>query len=308
MLKVSLILMRFFLRGCENGYDQHRRGAIAAEGGAGVKGGCWNVRAFRLEWLCRLRGHDQPITCIRVAGRNASRTPPVTRLPEVLLHSKEFSPCLAFTASFSLLFFWRPARAGTIRTLDGKNYEGEVKIDPTGVLLVTPHGGTQTRIELSNVLQATIRGDAASAPVKPGNALPAEWKEQNIGNAGPPGSTTYSDSKFLMKGTGKDIGEAADAFHFVYRQLGWECQIIARVASMEGKSARAGVAIREDMNPNSRGGALLVDQPKGVSAFAPGRAGRCNGRHARQRRSKDTVLGAVDSPGKYSQRLHLGRR
>ncbi len=174
-----------------------------------------------------------------------------------------FAPMRRLTTLAALLLA-ATTHAGQVRTLDGKNYEGDFKIE-SGALLVTPQGGKPTRIELANILTANLRGDVSAGQGKAANGLPNDWKDQNVGNAAQPASTTLADGKYTMKGGGNDLTEKADAFHFTFHNMSWEGQMIARVASVEGASARAGLVLRDDNNPAGRSVALVVDEAKGVS-------------------------------------------
>jgi hypothetical protein len=56
------------------------------------------------------------------------------------------------------------AHAGTVRTLDGKLYEGDLQIDSRGKVVVTPRGGAPVEVEFSNLLQATFSTPSAVVP------------------------------------------------------------------------------------------------------------------------------------------------
>ena len=112
--------------------------------------------------------------------------------------------------------------ADTIRTLDGKTFFGDAAIDGNGTITVTQLAGTQVRVPLANLLQATFNG-AVGLPSLPStgpaggvnaNWVPAPWVSQNIGSVAVLGSAAYVGGQFSINATGSDIGERADAFHF----------------------------------------------------------------------------------------------
>src|SRR5215216_3730079 len=73
---------------------------------------------------------------------------------------------------------------GTVRTLDGKTHEGDIKLDPTG-LTVTTKNGAPIKIDLADVLHASFRDPSISvrAPAgrTDGDRLPPPWVVINVG-------------------------------------------------------------------------------------------------------------------------------
>src|SRR4030095_12283646 len=58
---------------------------------------------------------------------------------------------------------------------------------------------------------------------------------------------------FTIQGAGTDIAGTADQFHFAYRTLTGNGEIVARVASLKDATrAKAGVMIRESLTAASR--------------------------------------------------------
>jgi hypothetical protein len=95
--------------------------------------------------------------------------------------------------------------------------------------------------------------------------MPAPWADQDIGSVGVAGSAGYASGTFTINGSGADIWGPADAFHYVYQQLKGNGQIVARVVSVQNtyQWAKAGVMIRETLNPNSTN-ALMAVCPAGT--------------------------------------------
>jgi hypothetical protein len=57
------------------------------------------------------------------------------------------------------------ARAGAVRTLDGRAFDGEVRLDRSGTQLIVDTGASSTKVELADVLDAILRPVArATAP------------------------------------------------------------------------------------------------------------------------------------------------
>ena len=100
-----------------------------------------------------------------------------------------------------------------------------------------------------------------------GGSLPAPWLDQDIGSVGTLGSATFSAGTFTVKGAGSDIFLAADEFHFVYRTLSGDGQIVARVATQQNTDgwAKAGVMIRETLTASSAHAMTVITPGAGVS-------------------------------------------
>jgi RHS repeat-associated protein len=81
--------------------------------------------------------------------------------------------------------------------------------------------------------------------------LPSPWIDEDIGQVGIAGSSTYSNGVFTVKGAGADVWSTADSFHFVYQTLSGDGAIIARVASVSPTSATPGIMIRDTLNTNA---------------------------------------------------------
>ena len=85
-------------------------------------------------------------------------------------------------------------------------------------------------------------------------ALPRGWLDADIGDVGLTGESSFLNGRFNLLGSGGDIWGYADAFHFVYRPLNGDGQIIARVFSMQYTDpwAKVGVMIRENSSPDAK--------------------------------------------------------
>ncbi len=79
------------------------------------------------------------------------------------------------------------------------------------------------------------------------------WTSQDIGSVAAIGSSCTDGVTFNVNGSGADIWDATDEFHFVYQQLTGDSEIIARVISMDNTDgwAKAGIMIRKSLQANS---------------------------------------------------------
>jgi autotransporter-associated beta strand protein len=93
-------------------------------------------------------------------------------------------------------------------------------------------------------------GEASGMPV----ALPSPWATSDIGSTGAVGSASRSPSGvFTLTGAGADIWGSSDAFRYVYQTASGDCDITARVATLQNtnNAAKSGIMIRESLNANS---------------------------------------------------------
>jgi RHS repeat-associated protein len=83
--------------------------------------------------------------------------------------------------------------------------------------------------------------------------LPSGWSNSDIGPVGTAGSASYASGVFTVKGAGQGIGYGSysDGIQFVYQPLSGDGTIVARVVSLQGTSAQAGVMIRESLNQSA---------------------------------------------------------
>jgi len=71
---------------------------------------------------------------------------------------------------------------------------------------------------------------------------------------------------YTMTGSGAEIGGTADQFHFAYKMLTGAGSIVAKVESVENTNslAKAGVMIRETLDPNSKNAFACITADSGV--------------------------------------------
>ena len=86
-----------------------------------------------------------------------------------------------------------------------------------------------------------------------------------MGAVAAPGEASFANGVFTLKGSGADIWDFADAFHFVYQPLARDGEIIARVTSLENTHvwAKAGVMIRASLTASAPYAMMLVTPARG---------------------------------------------
>ena len=97
---------------------------------------------------------------------------------------------------------------------------------------------------------------------------PAVLNQQgDIGSVGVAGSSSGGNGAYTVNGSGGDIWNSADAFHYVYTTLSGNGTIIARVSGVSNTNswAKAGVMIRESTAAGSRQAMMVVTRGNGVA-------------------------------------------
>jgi len=106
-------------------------------------------------------------------------------------------------------------------------------------------------------------------PPPPPPPLPDPWQHADIGAVGVAGGATFdsASSTFTVKGAGADVWGTADALHYAYMPLVGDGALVARAASIQNTAswAKAGVMIRETLDPGSAQAFALVSFAKGVA-------------------------------------------
>ncbi|PYV44646.1 MAG: hypothetical protein DMG06_05675, partial [Acidobacteria bacterium] len=100
-----------------------------------------------------------------------------------------------------------------------------------------------------------------------GGSLPPPWADLDLGAVGAAGSASSAGGTFTVSGSGADIWNTADAFHYVYQPLTGDGQIVARVASLQNTDAwaKVGVMIRETLTANSRHAMMTLTSANGLA-------------------------------------------
>ncbi len=103
-----------------------------------------------------------------------------------------------------------------------------------------------------------------SAPVAP---LPAPWSTADIGAVGLAGSASFLNGSYSVGGSGTDIWSTADGFQYVSQSVSNNCEIRARVTSIQNTDpwAKAGVMVRNDSLAGAMNAALFVTSSNGVT-------------------------------------------
>ena len=108
-------------------------------------------------------------------------------------------------------------------------------------------------------------GGAYGGADSPGSSLLAMWAHRDIGDVSVKGDARLEEGTYTITGT-LDIWGKADGFHFAYRPLDGDGQVVARVTACEttNNHAKAGVMIRESLDAGARHAAMVVTPVDGT--------------------------------------------
>jgi beta-galactosidase len=122
-------------------------------------------------------------------------------------------------------------------------------------------------VTITNAGNESLPSTEATASL-PGGAQPAPWLHADVGVVGSAGSVQYCNGQFSIAGSGADIWGTTDACQFVYVYLpvSTNCDIRARVASVQNTSgnAKAAVMIRASLLANAQEATVDVEPTAGI--------------------------------------------
>ena len=127
----------------------------------------------------------------------------------------------------------------------------------TSIIVTIPSGAASGMLVVS--VAPTMNDSNPVGFTVTSQPLPVPWLDQDIGAVNVAGSASYASGTFTVKGSGTGIQGTADGMHFVYQPLSGDGSIVARVASVQGSSAQAGVMVRETLNPNATDGYVFYE-------------------------------------------------
>jgi regulation of enolase protein 1 (concanavalin A-like superfamily) len=92
-----------------------------------------------------------------------------------------------------------------------------------------------------------------------------QWSHADVGEVGSSGSATISKDRISVVGAGADIWGSSDAFHFAWRPLWGDGEIVARVARLDDTDAwtKAGVMLRASVDEGAPHAFMLASAGHG---------------------------------------------
>ena len=173
----------------------------------------------------------------------------------------------------------------------------QIVLSPDAFLSSRPGGTKSDATIYGSTLDGAPPPDPGTPPPPPPPPIPAPWAQQDIGAVGMPGYAEFDDAAatFSVVGAGADVWGTADALHYVYQPLSGDGSIVARVDAVSNTDpwVKAGVMIRESLQPGAARGFMLVSFSKGLAFQRRKIAGARVGEHDRRNRivGRRAVLG-----------------
>ena len=98
-------------------------------------------------------------------------------------------------------------------------------------------------------------------------AIPLPWQQRDIGATAAAGDAGVRGQTFIVTGSGSDVWDTADEFHFVYQEISGDLEIQARVISLTETDpwAKAGVMIRNTLDANSSHAMMVMSAANGLA-------------------------------------------
>lgn len=204
------------------------------------------------------------------------------------------------------------------RSTDGVNFStlATIAANSTNYIDATVAPATTYSYRVQSVAEGAASGFVNSAQVTtpagtstPPPTDPAAWTAVDVGAVAAAGSTTNSGETVTMRGSGNDIWDNADEFHFRYRSWTGDGEVTARVNALTDTHpwAKAGIMFRESLTAASRhvfmcasfasGTALQRRITTGGSSESTSGAGRGFPQWVRLVRAGNTFRGYESSDG-----------
>jgi RHS repeat-associated protein len=120
---------------------------------------------------------------------------------------------------------------------------------PTGITITIPAGATSGFLVVS--VAPSMNDSSPLEFTVTSQPLPNSWLDDDVGVVGLVGSATYTGGTFTVKGSGAGIYSTVDGMHFAYQPFSGDGTIVARLTSLVGSGAQAGVMIRETLSPGA---------------------------------------------------------
>ncbi len=134
----------------------------------------------------------------------------------------------------------------------------------------TEIGSTSLRLDssvLSGLAVCSHDNSAlATATFSGTEGIGTEWKSGDVGAPGQAGYADFNGAKFVIQGSGADIYNDTQQFHYLHQPLERDSTIVTRLDSLEaqGSLAKAGIHVRENLTPNSSFASLALTATNGV--------------------------------------------
>jgi glucose/arabinose dehydrogenase/fibronectin type 3 domain-containing protein len=142
------------------------------------------------------------------------------------------------------------------------------------IATVTATTYSNTTLTANTAYTYTVRSfdnagnESGNSNVASATTLPTpSWVDQDIGAVAAAGSFVDAGASMTITGSGADIWGTADEFHFAYRPLNGDGELVARVTDLTTGHmwSKVGLMVRETVAANSRHGTMFLGALKGAA-------------------------------------------
>ncbi len=174
-------------------------------------------------------------------------------------------------------------------------------------------GGYPNDVFIDNVSLTLLDGELPLAQ------LPAPWRNRDIGQPAIAGEAGIWQDLIVVRGSGNDIWNESDQFHFVYQLVEGDVDISARVLSITDTDgwAKAGVMVRNILHPESPHAFMCLTPDNGLAfqrrkIVSEGSINENTGEHkapywVKLERRGDRLAGYASSDGENWERIGYDR-
>ncbi len=114
-----------------------------------------------------------------------------------------------------------------------------------------------------------------TAPLAAAAAPPAGWSSADVGLPALAGSEQENAGTFSVSGGGIDVAGVTDQFHYLYKQVSGDVNIVARVTAVQlvNAASKGGVMIRDSLTPNGAHASMFLTAGSGPAFVQRAAAG-----------------------------------
>jgi len=217
--------------------------------------------------LAKLTGYSYEVSAVNLLAAEGAKSDPATRTTLDDTKAPEIAAAWSCQAGEVEVMFSEPVEQASAE--NAANYAIDNGVTISGATLQADL--KTVRLATSALSQPaaytlTVSGvrDRAGSPntIAPASQAAFEyvpWAEQDIGTIAPPGSMSYSAGQYTILSNGSSLFGHVDNFHYVYRTLDGDGEIIARVVN-DGQFAgtKSGVMMRDTLDANSAEVSVLL--------------------------------------------------
>ncbi len=169
------------------------------------------------------------------------------------------------------------ARRGYVKTLAGRVLEGHLRFESNAVIIVDAAKALWTKVALTNLASMGFDSEVEiSEEMEPGSSmlLPSPWRNDDVGSVRRAGEAEFRKGLWRVRGTGTNVLGDGDSFHFVYKRVFGESELVARVLRAPGTDpwACAGLMMRESLAADAPHVFLSITAARGGLLAARARA------------------------------------